>query len=87
MVNDVINIGGNREVLILELAEIIIRLTNSKSKIVHIDPLKDGDMRRRQPDNSDMKKLLGRDLIVVEEGIKKILEEGLFELKDYKICK
>jgi nucleoside-diphosphate-sugar epimerase len=85
--NDVINIGGNREITILELAEIIIRVTGSKSKIVHVDPLKDGDMKRRQPDNSDMKILLGRELIVVEEGIKKILEEGLFELKDFKGCK
>lgn len=86
IVNDVINIGGNREITILELAEIIIKLTRSKSKIVHIDPLKEGDMRRRRPDNSDMKKLLGRDLILIEEGIKKILKQGLFELKDEEIC-
>ncbi len=79
-VNDVINIGGNREITILELAEIVIKVTGSKSKIVHLPPLKDGDMRRRQPDNSAMKEILGRDLIVVEEGIKRILNEGLFEL-------
>ena len=78
-VNDVINIGGNKEFPILELAKIVIKLTGSKSKIIHIDPLKDGDMKRRQPDNSDMKLLLGRELIVVEEGIKRVLEEGLFE--------
>ncbi len=86
VVNDVINIGGNREIPIRELAEIIIRLTQSKSKIVHIAPLKDGDMMRRQPDNSDMKKLLGRDLMSVEEGIKRILETGLFEQKYYNRC-
>lgn len=86
VVNDVINIGGNREIPIKELAEIIIRLTNSKSKIVHVEPLKEGDMQRRQPDNSDMKKLLGRELLSVEIGIKKILDEGLYELKNYKIC-
>lgn len=79
VVNGVINIGGNREVTIKELAEIIIRETGSKSKIVHIDPLKEGDMRRRQPDNSDMKQLLGRELIKVDEGIRKIIEKGLFE--------
>ena len=33
-----------------------------------------------------MKKLLGRNLLSVEEGIKKILDVGLFELKDYKGC-
>lgn len=81
-INDVINIGGNYEIPILEIAKLVIKLTNSKSKIVHVDPLKDGDMRRRQPDNSDMKLLLGRKLIRVEEGIKKVLEEGLFELND-----
>ncbi|MBI9066671.1 MAG: NAD-dependent epimerase/dehydratase family protein [Salinivirgaceae bacterium] len=85
--NDVINIGGNFEISILQIAELVIKLTNSNSKIVYLDPLKDGDMRRRQPDNSDMKLLLGRKLIVVEEGIKKVLKEGLFELKDFEICK
>ena len=78
VVNGVINIGGNREVTIKELAEIIIRETGSKSKIVHVDPLKEGDMRRRQPDNSDMKALLNRPLIKVDEGIRKIIEKGLF---------
>ena len=43
-------------------------------------------MRRRQPDNSDMKQLLGRELISIEDGIKKILHQGLFELKDFKPC-
>ncbi len=81
-INDVINIGGNREFTILELAKIVIRLTESKSKIVYVDPLKEGDMKRRQPDNSDMKLLLGRELIVVEDGIKMILKEGLFEKAD-----
>lgn len=80
VVNDVINIGGNREVTIKELAEMIIRETGSKSKIVYVDPLKEGDMRRRQPDNSDMKKLLNRELTKVDEGIRKIIEKGLFEL-------
>ena len=80
VVNGVINLGGNREVKIKELAEIIIRETGSKSKIVHVDPLKEGDMRRRQPDNSDMKALLNRPLIKVDEGIRKIIEKGLFEL-------
>lgn len=86
VVNDVMNIGGSREIPILELAETIIELTQSKSKIIHIDPLKEGDMKRRRPDNSDMKNLLGRKLILIDEGIKRVLKEGLFELKDYKIC-
>jgi UDP-glucose 4-epimerase len=54
---------------------------------VHIDPLKDGDMMRRKPDNSDMKKMLERKLLSIDDGIKKILEVGLFEMKNYKICR
>ncbi len=81
-VNDVINIGGNREFTILSLAETVIRLTRSKSKIVHVEPLKEGDMKRRQPDNSDMKLLLNKELIALEDGIKKILDIGLFEFLD-----
>lgn len=81
LINDVVNIGGNVETSILELANLIISITGSKSKIVHLPPLKDGDMTRRCPDNSTMKQvLLKRDLVPLEVGIKKILEKGLFEL-------
>ncbi len=78
-VNDVINIGGNVEISILELAKIIIDKTGSKSKIVHLPPLPDGDMKRRKPDNQPMLEVLGRPLLTIEEGIEKILKIGLFE--------
>lgn len=78
--NDVINIGSNVETNVLELANIIIRLTNSSSKIIHLPPLKDGDMTRRQPDNRKMIELLGRNPISLEEGLKKILENTSFIL-------
>lgn len=81
VINDTINIGGSKEITILELANIIIDITGSSSKIVHLPPLKDGDMRRRQPDNSHMKELLNRKLIPLREGIEKILKEGLFEIE------
>ncbi|MDG1914965.1 MAG: NAD-dependent epimerase/dehydratase family protein [Crocinitomix sp.] len=77
-VNDVINIGGETVISILELAELIIKLTESKSEITFLPPLKDGDMTRRQPDNSKMKAILGRELITVEEGIKKLLVDPTF---------
>ena len=77
-VNDVINIGGETVISILELAELIIKLTDSKSEITFLPPLKDGDMTRRQPDNSKMKAILGRELITVEEGIKKLLVDPTF---------
>jgi nucleoside-diphosphate-sugar epimerase len=79
IVNDVINIGGHNEINILDLAKMIISLTNSKSKMVHLSPLKEGDMKRRLPDNNQMLKILGRTLLPLEEGINRILEKGLFE--------
>ncbi len=77
-VNDVINIGGDVVVTILELAELIIKLTKSKSEIQFLPPLSDGDMTRRQPDNSKMKKILGRELIPLEAGIQKLIESPTF---------
>ena len=64
-INDVINIGGEVEVQIIELAQVIIKATNSKSQIVNLPPLKEGDMLRRCPDNSKMKKILNRKLIPI----------------------
>lgn len=77
-VNDVVNIGSDKIITILDLAELIIRITKSQSKIVFLPPLKDGDMTRRQPDNSKMKEILGRDLISLEEGILKMIEDKDF---------
>ena len=71
--NDVINIGSDKLMTVLELAKLVIQLTNSKSQIVHLPPLKEGDMTRRQPDNTKMKEILGRELISVEEGIKRMM--------------
>ena len=72
--NDVINIGGADEITILDLAQLVIRLTNSKSDIVFLPPLPEGDMTRRMPDNSKMKKILNRPLISIEEGVARILK-------------
>jgi nucleoside-diphosphate-sugar epimerase len=72
--NEVINIGNSKEITVVGLAEKIIALTESSSSIVHLEALKEGDMTRRQPDNSKMLKVLDRDLLTVEEGISKILQ-------------
>ena len=71
--NDVINIGSDKLMTVLELANLVVSITNSTSKIIHIPALKDGDMTRRQPDNTKMKEILSRDLISVEEGIKRMM--------------
>jgi nucleoside-diphosphate-sugar epimerase len=72
-VNDVVNIGNDKEVSILELAEMIVALTGSRSKIVHRPPLAEGDMTRRKPDVSNMKKLLRREFISLEDGLSRII--------------
>lgn len=79
-INDVANIGGDIETTILELAQTIIRLTNSKSKITYLPSLEEGDMTRRRPDTAKMKQLLHRDPILLEEGLKKLLENTKFIL-------
>jgi UDP-glucuronate decarboxylase len=68
--NDVINIGSDQEFSILTLAKKIIEILGSSSKIIHLPPLKEGDMTRRQPDISKMKAILGRELISLEDGVR-----------------
>ena len=72
--NEVINVGNAHELSVLELARKVIKITGSSSNIVHLDPLEEGDMTRRQPDNSKMLQVLNRDLLTIDEGIGKILE-------------
>lgn len=73
VVNDVINIGNEKNYTILELANTIIQITNSKSSIEYLPPLAEGDMTRRQPDATKMMRILDRELISLEQGINKIL--------------
>ena len=74
MINDVVNIGTDDEISILELAKKVIAVTGSSSKIVHAPALKEGDMTRRCPDNSKMKQLLNRPLTPLVEGIHKLID-------------
>ena len=71
--NDVINIGSDIEMTVLDLAKTIIKITNSKSKIIHLPALKEGDMLRRCPDITKMKSILNRELITLEVGVKKLI--------------
>jgi UDP-glucose 4-epimerase len=77
-VNDVINIGNDELMTIKDLAELTIRLTGSKSKLVHLPPLKEGDMTRRQPDNRKMREILSKQLIGVEEGLLRMMKDPNF---------
>jgi len=68
------NIGYPKPTTVNELAEIIINLTDSKSKIAHVKPRK-GDIRNSVPCIEKAKRELGwKPKVSIEEGIGKILE-------------
>lgn len=69
-----VNIGNPEEFTIKELAEKIIELTGSKSKITY-KPLPQDDPKQRQPDISLARQELGwQPKIELEEGISKTIE-------------
>ncbi|KAF5039415.1 Bifunctional polymyxin resistance protein ArnA [anaerobic digester metagenome] len=70
-----VNVGNPNEFTILELAQMIIRLSDSSSKIV-FRPLPSDDPMQRQPDIT-----LARQLLDWEPKVQ--LEEGLKETIDY----
>ena len=70
---NVLNIGSADEISVLELAKLVVELTDSQSEIVFLPPLEEGDMMRRQPDNSAMLSILGRELVPLAKGLKSML--------------
>lgn len=72
-INEVINIGSDVEQSILSLAQQVIEVTGSKSEIRFLPALPEGDMTRRCPDATNMKMILGRPFVTVEEGIRKLM--------------
>src|SRR5690349_12896235 len=77
--NDPVNIGNPHEVSIKEIAEIIVRLVNSKSRLV-LRPLPVDDPKQRQPDITRARTVLGWEPKVgLEEGLQKTV--GYFREK------
>ncbi len=69
-----VNLGNPHEVTVLELAQTIVRLAGSKSKIEHRE-LPVDDPKQRQPDITRARKLLGWEPEVpLEEGLKRTLD-------------
>ena len=69
-----INIGNPEEFTIHQLAETVVRMTGSKSKIVY-HPLPSDDPLQRKPDISKARQLLGWEpKIKLEEGLMKTIE-------------
>jgi len=72
--NDPINIGNPREMTIKEIADTIIRMTGSKSKVVY-KPLPTDDPKQRRPDITRARTLLDWEPNVdLEQGLVKTIE-------------
>jgi dTDP-glucose 4,6-dehydratase len=72
--NDPVNIGNPVEMTIKEIAETIIRMTGSKSRIVY-RPLPTDDPKQRRPDITRARTLLGWEpKVQLEEGLVKTIE-------------
>ncbi|MDW8045191.1 MAG: GDP-mannose 4,6-dehydratase [Nitrososphaerota archaeon] len=71
---EVMNLGSEEEVKIIDLARMIKRMTGSKSPIIHKDARKD-DPRRRCPDIRKAKSLLKWEpRVSLEDGLIKMIE-------------
>lgn len=69
-----VNLGNPGEFTMLELAEMVLRLTGSKSEIIHM-PLPSDDPKQRKPDISLAKSKLGWEpKIPLEEGLVHVIE-------------
>ena len=69
-----VNIGNDGEFTIKELAELVIELTNSNSKIVY-KPLPSDDPVKRKPDLSRAREVLGYEPTVkLRDGLQKTIE-------------
>lgn len=73
-VNDVLNVGNDLEISVLELAQKIVKLSGSQSEIIHLPALTEGDMKRRCPDISKMKAVLNRDLVSLDRGLNVMID-------------
>jgi dTDP-glucose 4,6-dehydratase len=72
--NDPVNIGNPVEMTITQIAETIIRMTGSKSKIIY-KPLPTDDPKQRRPDITRARTLLGWEpKVQLEEGLVKTIE-------------
>jgi len=73
-INTPVNLGNPNEMTIVELAEVIIKLTNSKSKIIH-KSLPIDDPKVRQPDIQLARKVLRwKPKVALEKGLLKTIE-------------
>jgi len=73
-VNDPVNIGNPQEMTIADMARLIIRLTGSRSRLVH-KPLPTDDPKVRQPDITRARTLLGwSPKVALDEGLRETIQ-------------
>ena len=76
-----VNLGNSDEFTVKELAELVIKLTKSKSKIIY-NPLPQDDPARRRPDLTLAKEKLGYKFTVpLVEGLKRTIKYFQGEIK------
>jgi len=68
-----INLGNPNEITMLELAEKIINITNSKSKLVFSELPKDDPFQRKPDINKALNVLEWAPLVNLDEGLKKTI--------------
>ncbi len=68
-----VNVGNSKEITLLNLAEIIKKITHSDSKITFSSPAED-DPKRRCPDIKKLESIGCRPKISLDEGLKKTIE-------------
>ncbi len=69
-----LNLGNPSEFKVIELAKLVLKLTGAKSKIKFL-PLPEDDPKKRKPNITKAKKILGWQFRVsLEEGLKKTIE-------------
>jgi UDP-glucose 4-epimerase len=84
---EVYNVGSTHEITIMELAERIRKMTDSKSRIVTVPystAYEDGfeDMQRRLPDVSKLNSLIGYEpKVSLDEALRSIIEDQMARLR------
>ncbi|MDN4018050.1 UDP-glucuronic acid decarboxylase family protein [Zwartia panacis] len=69
-----INMGNPGEFTMIELAEKVLRLTGSTSKLIHM-PLPQDDPKQRRPDITKAKQLLGWEpTVALEQGLERTID-------------
>jgi UDP-glucuronate decarboxylase len=77
--NEILNLGNDNEISIRKLAELVVTTLGSSSHIVYLPAREEGDMTRRLPDLSKLRRVIPMNFVDLETGILKVVEGILTE--------